>query len=883
MTHSRSRAGLLVLLAFLVLGAPAHARAVRVFAVQPKLDVAWMETRQTYHDKMFALADKRLRAPGAPAVQNGADDFASSLTGPGDPSRPVRTARDLVVWPEDIGLFAALTGPRGGPARGSGSFVTAIIELIGAYGAQNAIYAQKFPDAANRALPVRLTEISLTDTYARVGVETFAEMADRYDVYLEAGVNMVQNWQVVCDDMDAFNRARPARLPGGVLCQEQNPQKVKQLGDPAEPARDYAYEATTDRVSNMALVFDPDGKLISKQVKTYLTPTELPGQLDLVPGEVTGGLSAVKTPVGTLGFVTSKDSWMPDVQAKLDEAHVDVLVQPEFFVNDLVRAEGMWAPDTLKASGYNDVLRMPSVRAMVLPELTGNIFDFSADAQSHFALKPGRGAAAATGHLAGQPDAPGLDASPWVVPDPATPAEPFPDRRRRLGEAGKALAPGSGVECQDPGAAAPCENGHVEGVYRRDVEVGETPRFKRFRGRPVKTRLSRARPVTKSRAPQRNVAVAMAGKRVVAAWEERRRGGDRVYVAMSRDGGRRWSRPVRPGTSAAGADEQWPAVALGARGRVTVAWSDTAGGIAHVLFSRSAAGGKRFSAPQPIDASAPELASQLRPGLTQGRGDVVHAVWIDDRERSEDDDLPQAHVLYSRITRGRPGATTRLDLDAPNALAAKLDHAWAPRVAARGKRVLVSWLDFQNYDWGVFSRESGNGGKTFEPQRRVTDNSEEAGKQQEELADSPDPTLTDGGEPLIAWTDWRKRDSAATTPHQEYDIFAAAPGAANAQIDPYGERQASTFWPSACATTRGSAVVAFQDSSRGRSEVRAVTVRGGKRVGRARLVSDGGRRAGNAWRPRIGCWSDRVVAVWEDERDGPPRLYAASGSARRLR
>ena len=95
---------------------------------------------------------------------------------------------------------------------------------------------------------------------------------------------MVQSWQVVCNDIEAFNRADPPRLPGGVLCQEQNPQKVAQLRDPSDTSRDYAYEATTGKLSNMALVFDPDGRLISKQEKTYLTPTEMPGQLDLVPG-----------------------------------------------------------------------------------------------------------------------------------------------------------------------------------------------------------------------------------------------------------------------------------------------------------------------------------------------------------------------------------------------------------------------------------------------------------------------------------------------------------------------------------------------------------------------------------------------------------------------
>src|SRR3954466_7445212 len=425
MTSSLRRASTLWLsaaLALLLLAAApgAHAKTVRVFAMQPKLDLAWMESRQTYHDKMFALADAQLRGPDKPLVQRGAADVASHLLGPG---------RDLVVWPEDIGLFGALTGDRASSARAGGSLEAAIISLVGAYAPQNGYYGQKYPAVASRSLPVRLTFLSLTDTFARTAVETFAEMAARYHVYLEAGANMAQSWQVVCHDLEAFNRADPPRLPGAVLCQEQNPQKVAQLRDPQEPARDYAYEATSPKVSNMALVFGPDGRLISKQEKTYLTPTEMPGQLDLVPGEVTGGLGAVRTPVGTLGFVTSKDAWMPDVQAKLDEQHVDLLVQPEFFVNDLVAAKGMWSPDTLKASGYNDVLRMPSVEAMVLPELTGNIFNFSADAQSVFAA---RSSGRARGGLVGQPRVPGLWPTPWVVPEPSG---SFASRRKKLAAA----------------------------------------------------------------------------------------------------------------------------------------------------------------------------------------------------------------------------------------------------------------------------------------------------------------------------------------------------------------------------------------------------------------------------------------------------------------
>src|SRR3954463_4750998 len=136
------------------------------------------------------------------------------------------------------------------------------------------------------------------------------------------------------------------------------------------------------------------------------------------------------------------------------------------------------------------------------------------------------------------------------------------------------------------------------------------------------------------------------------------------------------------------------------------------------------------------------------------------------------------------------------------------------------------------------------------------------GAAQEELAASPARAFV-GGKPLIVWTDWRKRDSAATKPHQEYDIFIGAPGGRNRQVDPYGGRQVSTFWPSVC-DGGGHALVAFQDSSAGRSAVRTVAMPGH----RTHVLS--GARS-NEWRPRIACANGRFAAVWEDERDGPPR------------
>src|SRR5204863_4822328 len=99
------------------------------------------------------------------------------------------------------------------------------------------------------------------------------------------------------------------------------------------------------------------------------------------------------------------------------------------------------------------------------------------------------------------------------------------------------------------------------------------------------------------------------------------------------------------------------------------------------------------------------------------------------------------------------------------------------------------------------------------------------------------------------------------------------------QVDPYGAKHVSTFWPSACADGRD-ALVAFQDSSTGVARIRIVRVRAGTGRGHAFPVSD---TRANAYRPALACAARRAVVAWEDARDGPSRIYVASAPLRRIR
>ena len=847
----RLRAALaLVVVGALALPAAAAAGEVRVFTVSPKFGLDWVDTREHFRTKLLALADARRRTAEVP-VQAGLPDVRGRLLGPQDRRRPAATARDLVTLPEDLGLMAAFTGERGAGARASSSLIGAIGALIGSYSPVAAYYAAKYPSLPARAgVPTRLLSVALTDTFVRVGVESFAELADQLDAYVVAGVTLAQDWQVVCT-----SRATYVAPPGAGRCVVEDAARVARLRSPDEPTRTYAYEATSPKPSTMALVFDPDGRLVGKTVKAYLTPIELPGGLDLVPGEI-DGVRAIATPVGRLGIVTSKDAWMPDITRKLDQQRVEILVQPEFFVGSTVATRGPWNPDTLRGSGPSDLQRHPSLRAVALPQLVGNVFDFSADAQAAILTRTRR-----TGAFVGQPSAPGFAAvAPWVVPEPGGSVA---ERRRRLGLAGEALLP-AGPPCPTPRTVGPCAGGHAESVLAADVSVGTAPAYRRTAARPGARPFASARPLSGGRALQRNVALAARGRTVWAAWEQRRAGADTVMVARSTDGGRRF------GTPRALAPGWWPALSVGPDSRLWAAWEHR--GRVHVA---SAADGRRFSAPRTL----PGGAAQHKPAIAAtGRG-AAFVAWVDHRGRSADDALPQAGLYGARLratpARAAPlrAAERRLDAAGPVVpTAAELDHAWAPALAARGRRLSLAWVDFRGYGWSVFARDSDDGGARFAPERRVNTQPEGV----EALDDAPALALGTTGRRLLAFTDWVNPADSNRTPSGLYDTQLARGSAMPRQVD--GDRRAhrSTFSP-AVAAVGDDALVAWQD---GEDDAVEIARSGAAVAGPARRVAPGGSRQ---YRPALAVSGADVIVAWEDHREGPSRIYVTRGAVRRLR
>ncbi|HVN84029.1 MAG TPA: hypothetical protein VMW17_04195, partial [Candidatus Binatia bacterium] len=318
----------------------AAAHPVRVFVVNPRVELRYADSYQNYHDKMAALLDA-----GSPRrselVQSGVDDIASHLS-PRDSSAPENA---LVAFPEDVGLIAGLIGSRGAAARSAtaavGGSTAAFASLAIAYSKLIRYYTQQFP-----GLPgLRYLFLAETDTYYRAFYETFRELAIAYGVHIAASVNVA-----------------PAR-------RTEDPTLVQMLRDPDEPTRGYAYEAIASNAVNTLFMFAPDGEVLALDDvgttvrspsqtdgvlrgslnKAYLTEIEQ-DPLGLAYGAV-HDLGVLDTPVGRIGSVISKDAWMIDVNDRYDIKRAQLILQAEAFDSWAFTVDP-WQPDGFKDGGF---------------------------------------------------------------------------------------------------------------------------------------------------------------------------------------------------------------------------------------------------------------------------------------------------------------------------------------------------------------------------------------------------------------------------------------------------------------------------------------------------------------------------------------------------
>jgi predicted amidohydrolase len=215
---------------------------------------------------------------------------------------------------------------------------------------------------------------------------------------------------------------------------------------------------TGPAVHNAALVFGPDGTLLERINKVYLTSSEREA-LDLTPGNLSE-VRAIPTAAGRLGVAISLDAFTPDYLRRLDAQGAEIVLQPD--ANDQPWAAPSktweWQPAEWLDSVLGSIQPIyPHLRYNICAMQTGNLFDITFDGQSSITSrdapttsKPGGafvGVDVATHTITGSPLAGGfLAVAPWVMIDPAAVEHglSLPRRRERLAALGRELLPGGG-------------------------------------------------------------------------------------------------------------------------------------------------------------------------------------------------------------------------------------------------------------------------------------------------------------------------------------------------------------------------------------------------------------------------------------------------------
>lgn len=357
------------------------------------------------------------------------------------PDRP-----NLLVLAEVLGLPAALAGPRGALARRAHTATDAMTFLALALMPRVLAYRRRWPGISL----ARALLLASTDALYRPFFETLSRLARQHSTHIVATTLAPR----VRRSTDPRDIARWGRRGAGSV-----------------------YVPVAPEVYNAALIFGPDGALLGRVEKVFLTKTER-RTLDLSPGRL-DDVRVIETAAGRLGVAISLDAFTPAYLAHLDALGAEVVVQPD--ANDQRWAAPSATCDWQPAEWLNSVLgsvqpAYPSLRYNVCAMQTGNFFDLVFDGQSSITARAStapscddrdRCFTGVDDPIDTRTGAPlfgtMLAVAPWVVPDPivADSSLSLAARRAQLEAVSRELLPDG-----------PRANAYRESVIWADLALG---------------------------------------------------------------------------------------------------------------------------------------------------------------------------------------------------------------------------------------------------------------------------------------------------------------------------------------------------------------------------------------------------------------------------
>ncbi len=202
-----------------------------------------------------------------------------------------------------------------------------------------------------------------------------------------------------------------------------------------------------------------------------------------------------------------------------------------------------------------------------------------------------------------------------------------------------------------------------------------------------------------------------------------------AWLVTSKDGGVTFSTPTKIATSNTPADED-PSFRLGTfhayaadsrssryRDRLYTAWTDFNSAKPRVVFSYSADAGKSWKEPKPVDATAPEAATQFQPAVAVNEQGIVGVMWFDTRGLKNDDS--EYHAFFTASVDGGESFLPPARLSSAPSLRwgggnlAYSPSAWAPSAGTQRITFLSAAQRFSN--GGDYMGLTADAGGVFHP------------------------------------------------------------------------------------------------------------------------------------------------------------------------
>jgi hypothetical protein len=246
---------------------------------------------------------------------------------------------------------------------------------------------------------------------------------------------------------------------------------------------------------------------------------------------------------------------------------------------------------------------------------------------------------------------------------------------------------------------------------------------------------------------------------VVAAWSDDRKDKDDIYLTVSGDGGRSFSKNLKINDDQGDFVQSHPSVGAGPGGLVFVAWEDFRQGTAKVYMSRSTDGGKTFEPNrQVVNGSGGDQISPSVAVNPQGQVAVAWTEFVAGTPALQPPNAAKGEPLWWRTVRKGDadifvavsldggihfGTPVKVNDDPPG------NPQAFPSVAINSQgELFLSWEDFRNGQSDIYFSEI-QGKVGLAPNLIVNDDTSGAPQYH------PSVAVDEAGKALVLWTDGR--------------------------------------------------------------------------------------------------------------------------------